>query len=98
MKEGKVLGMHNWINIWDEEKKGNLDYKGYIKPRRRGRNAIMHPSSDEQVQTVQFGWFGDLKPVGTSLVGVSPEFEMALYQAFICCPLSAAYIYLPVCL
>jgi poly(U)-specific endoribonuclease len=29
--------VHNWINIYAEEKAGKLDYKGYIKPRRRGR-------------------------------------------------------------
>lgn len=33
----EVKGMHNWINIYMEEKAGHLDYKGYIKPRRRGR-------------------------------------------------------------
>ncbi len=27
----------------------------------------------------QFEWDGDLKPVSTSFIGVSPEFEMAIY-------------------
>ena len=26
----KALGFHNWIQFYMEEKKGNLDYKGYI--------------------------------------------------------------------
>ena len=77
--KGQVKGMHNWINIYLEEKAGRLDYKGYIKPRRRGRNPIQFPAGEEQVQTIQFEWEGDLKPVGTSMIGVSPEFEMALY-------------------
>jgi poly(U)-specific endoribonuclease len=29
--------------------------------------------------TIQFEWDGVLKNVGTSFIGVSPEFEMALY-------------------
>ena len=37
MKDGQVSGFHNWIQILLEEKAGRLDYKGYIKPRRRGR-------------------------------------------------------------
>lgn len=29
--------------------------------------------------TIQFSWERDIKPVSTSLIGVSPEFELALY-------------------
>ena len=32
-RDGKVIGLHNWIQFSNEERKGNLDYKGYIFPR-----------------------------------------------------------------
>ncbi|GJN26850.1 hypothetical protein PR202_gb14811 [Eleusine coracana subsp. coracana] len=58
-----------------EEAKGNVDYQGYIFPRRRGES----PDSETQLLTVQFEWHGVLKSVSSTLVGVSPEFEVALY-------------------
>lgn len=32
-RDGKVIGLHNWIQFSNEERKGTLDYKGYIFPR-----------------------------------------------------------------
>ncbi|OEL19080.1 Poly(U)-specific endoribonuclease-B [Dichanthelium oligosanthes] len=58
-----------------EEAKGNVDYQGYIFPRRRGES----PDSETQLLTVQFEWHGVLKSVSSTLIGVSPEFEVALY-------------------
>ncbi|TVU15018.1 hypothetical protein EJB05_38523 [Eragrostis curvula] len=58
-----------------EEAKGNVDYQGYIFPRRRGES----PDSETQLMTVQFEWHGVLKSVSSTLIGVSPEFEVALY-------------------
>jgi poly(U)-specific endoribonuclease len=37
------------------------------------------PDSDTQLLTVQFEWHGVLKSVSSTLIGVSPEFEVALY-------------------
>ncbi|KAG6505954.1 hypothetical protein ZIOFF_031267 [Zingiber officinale] len=37
------------------------------------------PDSEIQVLSIQFEWNGTLKSVSTVLVGVSPEFEIALY-------------------
>lgn len=37
------------------------------------------PDSETQVLTIQFEWNGVLKSVSSTLVGVSPEFEVALY-------------------
>ncbi|CAM9922645.1 unnamed protein product, partial [Phaeothamnion confervicola] len=33
-----------------------------------------------QLVTIQFAWDGELKDVSSSLIGVSPEFEIALYS------------------
>ncbi|CAN0257318.1 unnamed protein product [Phaeothamnion confervicola] len=32
-KLGKISGLHNWLQIYKEEKQGRLDYKGYIRAR-----------------------------------------------------------------
>ncbi|RCV34765.1 hypothetical protein SETIT_7G185200v2 [Setaria italica] len=73
--ESEVAGFHNWIQFYLEEAKGNVDYQGYIFPRRRGES----PDSETQLLTVQFEWHGVLKSVSSTLIGVSPEFEVALY-------------------
>jgi poly(U)-specific endoribonuclease len=76
IKNDKVSGFHNWVYFYLEELKGNVNYKGYIKPRGR-ENA--ETNEDDHVLTLQFEWHGVEKFVGTSFIGVSPEFEMALY-------------------
>lgn len=73
--EKEVSGFHNWLQFYLEEAKGNVDYQGYIFPRRRGEI----PDSDTQLLTIQFEWNGVLKSVSSSLIGVSPEFELAIY-------------------
>lgn len=47
----KKQGLHNWIQIYNEEKRGKLDYMGYIFPRKRGYADT--PAEDEQLITVQ---------------------------------------------
>ncbi|XP_019179673.1 PREDICTED: poly(U)-specific endoribonuclease-B-like isoform X2 [Ipomoea nil] len=73
--EEEVSGFHNWLQFYLEEAKGNVDYQGYIFPRRRGEI----PDSETQLLTIQFEWNGVLKSVSSTLVGVSPEFELAIY-------------------
>lgn len=73
--EQEVAGFHNWLQFYLEESKGRVDYQGYIFPRRRGHI----PDSETQLLTIQFEWNGVLKSVSSTLVGVSPEFEIALY-------------------
>ncbi|KAJ4951042.1 hypothetical protein NE237_027874 [Protea cynaroides] len=73
--EHEVSGFHNWLQFYLEEAKGRVDYQGYIFPRRRGQI----PDSETQLLTIQFEWNGVLKSVSSTLVGVSPEFEIALY-------------------
>ena len=76
VKNGDVSGFHNWIQFYLEEQKGALDYRGYIKPKSDG--GTEHDDNDHLL-TLQFAWNGVEKFVGTSFIGVSPEFEMALY-------------------
>ncbi|OVA06864.1 Endoribonuclease XendoU [Macleaya cordata] len=73
--EDEVSGFHNWLQFYLEEAKGRVNYQGYIFPRRRGEM----PDSETQLLTIQFEWNGVLKSVSSTLVGVSPEFEIALY-------------------
>jgi len=76
IKNDQVSGFHNWIRFYLEEKRGDVDYRGYIKP----KSYSDAPTDDnDHVLTLQFNWNGVPKKVGTSFVGVSPEFEMALY-------------------
>uniref|UniRef100_A0A803PN21 EndoU domain-containing protein n=1 Tax=Cannabis sativa TaxID=3483 RepID=A0A803PN21_CANSA len=74
--EHEISGFHNWLQFYLEEAKGRVDYQGYIFPRRRGET----PDSETQLLTIQFEWNGILKAVSSTLVGVSPEFEIALYS------------------
>jgi poly(U)-specific endoribonuclease len=76
VKDGSISGFHNWIQLYLEEKKGALDYRGYIKPRSRN-DAVTN--EDDHILTLQFAWNGVEKSIGTSFIGVSPEFEVALY-------------------
>ena len=75
-QNGKISGFHNWIQLYLEEKAGNLDYRGYIKPRGSNEAAT---NDDDQLLTIQFTWKGVEKSVGSSFIGTSPEFEFALY-------------------
>eukprot|EP00898_Chlorokybus_atmophyticus_P008560 jgi/Chlat1/8705/Chrsp88S08073 len=76
---GEVKGCHNWIQIYLLEQKNLLDYRGYIVPNKRGGSRDDPPDGDEQLLTIQFSWNGQTKAISTSFIGVSPEFEVALY-------------------
>ena len=53
-KDGVIVGLHNWIQMYQEEKKGNFNYMGYIKPKPQNRGvSYMSPSENEQLITVQ---------------------------------------------
>eukprot|EP00850_Spirogloea_muscicola_P021750 SM000260S09946 [mRNA] locus=s260:94241:96342:- [translate_table: standard] len=72
----EVNGFHNWIQFYIEESRGRVDYRGFILPRRHSQPL---PDSQSQLLTIQFAWLGTMKDVSSTLVGVSPEFELALY-------------------
>ncbi|XP_031963434.1 poly(U)-specific endoribonuclease-A-like [Corvus moneduloides] len=74
-RRGKeILGLHNWVQFYLQEKHNQIDYKGYVARKNKTR-----PDKDDQVLSIQFSWKGSVKPIGSTFVGVSPEFEFALY-------------------
>ncbi|XP_018610451.1 poly(U)-specific endoribonuclease-C-like isoform X2 [Scleropages formosus] len=73
-KYGKELvGLHNWVQFYLQEKQHHVDYKGY-----KARDKDM-PEKDDHILNLQFSWKGLVKPVGSAFVGVSPEFEVAAF-------------------
>ncbi|XP_010300568.2 poly(U)-specific endoribonuclease-A isoform X1 [Balearica regulorum gibbericeps] len=74
-RRGKqILGLHNWVQFYLQEKRNQIDYKGYVTRKNKTR-----PNKDDQVLNIQFSWKGSVKPIGSTFIGVSPEFEFALY-------------------
>ncbi|KAG7484633.1 hypothetical protein MATL_G00052140 [Megalops atlanticus] len=69
-----VIGFHNWIQLYLQEKLGHIDYKGYSV------NANSpQPDEEKHILALQFSWKNGIKPKGSIFIGVSPEFEFALY-------------------
>ncbi|NXU72561.1 ENDUA protein, partial [Oreotrochilus melanogaster] len=74
-RRGKqILGLHNWVQFYLQEKHNQIDYTGYITRKNKTR-----PDKDDQVLSIQFRWKGLVKPIGSTFIGVSPEFELAIY-------------------
>ncbi|KAK1187777.1 ENDUA protein, partial [Pygoscelis papua] len=74
-RRGKqILDLHNWVQFYFQEKRNQIDYKGYVSRKNKTR-----PHKDDQVLSIQFSWKGSVKPIGSTFIGVSPEFEFALY-------------------
>lgn len=62
-----VSGFHGWVNFYLEEQDGELTYTndlGVCEPR---------------VQRFSMRWLSNNKPISSMFVGVSPEYEFALY-------------------
>ncbi|XP_060746025.1 poly(U)-specific endoribonuclease-C-like [Tachysurus vachellii] len=73
-KYGKeIMGLHNWVQFYLQEKLKCIDYKGY-----KAKDKDM-PDANDHVINLQFSWKGLVKPLGSSFIGVSPEFEVALF-------------------
>lgn len=66
----KIMGMHNWLQLYNEEKTKRFNYMGYIG----------YADNDDQLLTLRFEWNGLGKPVSSTLVGTTPEFELALFS------------------
>ncbi|MBN3303677.1 ENDUC protein, partial [Amia calva] len=74
-KYGKeIMGFHNWVQFYLQEKLNHVDYKGY-----KARDNKDTPDEDDHILNLQFSWKGLVKPVGSTFIGVSPEFEFALF-------------------
>lgn len=69
----EIIGFHNWIQFYLQEKSNHVDYKGY-----KARDHDL-PDQDDHVLNLQFSWHGLVKPVGSAFIGTSPEFEMAVF-------------------
>eukprot|EP00755_Sulcionema_specki_P004930 Sspe_Gene.31380::Locus_15488_Transcript_1_2_Confidence_0.625_Length_1187::g.31380::m.31380 len=75
----RLTGFHNWVQLYREEQAGRLDYHGYIA---RGHD---RPAETSHILSLQFTCTDaedgsvDEKALSTSFIGVSPEFEIALY-------------------
>lgn len=74
--DGKVKGLHNFLQVYTEEQRGNFNYKGFLT---YGRKRDEYVEDDDRVITIRFEWLGYLKPASSMFVGVSPEFEICLY-------------------
>lgn len=66
----KVSGFHNWIQFYLEEKKGTINYQGWVSR-----------SQPLNIVAARFTWNGLSKAKGSFFVGVSPEFDIAIYTA-----------------
>ncbi|PIK62527.1 putative poly(U)-specific endoribonuclease-like isoform X1 [Apostichopus japonicus] len=64
-----VNGFHNWVTLYQREKTGDLNYHGWTgqaEPNQLG---------------LQFKWNGAIKSRSSIVLGVSPEFELAVFTA-----------------
>ncbi|XP_061177793.1 uridylate-specific endoribonuclease D-like [Saccostrea echinata] len=66
----KVSGFHNWIQFYLEEKKFAINYQGWVS-----KNQPLN------IVAARFTWKGLSKAKGSFFVGVSPEFDIAIYTA-----------------
>lgn len=76
--DGRVKGLHNYVQVYVEEQRGNFDYMGYLNM--RGERSSEAPPPNQQMMIIRFEWLKYLKSVSSMFVGTSPEFEVALYS------------------
>lgn len=99
----KVSGFHNWIQFYLEEKKGAINYQGWVSRSQvrlfyveasctlKRQLVVQLSSSCNQnflllfqplnIVAARFTWNGLSKAKGSFFVGVSPEFDIAIYTA-----------------
>ncbi|XP_023326728.1 poly(U)-specific endoribonuclease-A [Eurytemora carolleeae] len=72
VKNGEVSGYHNWFSLYNQEKGGHINYLGYWKHANIGNN-------EGHGLEFTFTWDNVQKPYGSTMIGTSPELELALY-------------------
>ncbi|TMW53283.1 hypothetical protein DOY81_001649 [Sarcophaga bullata] len=72
IRDQNVLGLHNWVYFHEQERLGNLDYKGYINKLDLGKES-------HYLTAIRFQFHHVNKPYNTLLVGTTPELELSLY-------------------
>lgn len=71
-KNSTIIGLHNWIYMYEMEKAGRVDYKGWIRKLDLG-------GSKGTVVKLRFAYDNLNKPVNGIFIGTTPELEIALY-------------------
>lgn len=71
VSDGTMIGLHNWVYLYDQEKSGRLNYQGYIKK--------MDLGTKGEIAKVRLTFDKLTKPSNSLFIGTSPELEIALY-------------------
>ncbi|XP_052902851.1 endoribonuclease CG2145 [Anopheles moucheti] len=71
VSNGTMIGLHNWLYVYDMEKAGRIDYKGW--------NKKMELGTKGEIAKVRLTFDNLQKPSNSLFVGTSPELEIALY-------------------
>lgn len=83
-RNGKTsLGLHNWIDYFYHQENGKIEYIGY-HPEKTLYND-KETTNEPGIVGISYKYDGITKPMGGFLVGVSPEFEIALYTIVFLC-------------
>ncbi|KAM4044447.1 LOW QUALITY PROTEIN: uridylate-specific endoribonuclease D-like [Anomaloglossus baeobatrachus] len=69
--KGKISGFHSWVNLYLQEKAGEVNYLSY--------SSDGPWTSYPDVFAFQFNWSTYLKTLGSFFMGSSPEFDIAMY-------------------
>ncbi|XP_055549223.1 endoribonuclease CG2145-like [Wyeomyia smithii] len=71
VSNGTMIGLHNWVYLYEQEKTGTLDYQGYIKKLDLGNKG--------EIAKIRLTYNKLSKPSNSLFVATSPELEIALY-------------------
>ncbi|ESO92350.1 hypothetical protein LOTGIDRAFT_216792 [Lottia gigantea] len=73
-REDSMIGLHNWIQFYLQEKAGHINYNGYF------RRETVKDDEYPRLIALQFTYKGEkAKPMCSCFLGTSPEFEIAAY-------------------
>lgn len=71
VSNGTMIGLHNWVYLYDMEKANRLDYQGYLKKMPLGDKG--------EIAKIRLTFDKLHKPSNSLFVGTTPELEIALY-------------------